>query len=159
MSRYDNKTAKSLEELNGAGIAAPLIVDDQAMDPAVNIEMAGSFGSGSETDRALELEKFMNETVEVTILSSGAENEEPHVVFNANGRNQAFWRDTPTPCRRSILEVIARCKKTKYRQVQNAVELDRQEMIGSTTFAYPFNVVDTNPKGRAWLAAVKAEAN
>ena len=153
MSRYDNKTAKSLEELNGAGIAAPLIVDDQSIEPAVNIEMGSNF------DDAMALEVFMNEMVEVTILSSGAENEEPHVVFNANGRNQPFWRDVPTPCRRSILEVIARCKKTKYRQVQNPVEMDRQEMIGSTTFAYPFTVVDQNPRGRAWLAAVKAEAN
>lgn len=160
MSRYPKQdqspAMKRLEELNGAAVEKPLILNDQSIEPVVNIEMGNGFND------EIEFEKFMNEIVEVTIMSSGAPNEEPSVIFNVNGRNQAFFRDVPTPCRRMILEVIARCKKTNYKQRLNAYGMpdpDQVQLDQTTVFAYPFTVIDTNPKGRAWLQAVKAEAN
>lgn len=141
------KNNDDLARLNGAGIIAPIIIDDQSIEPVLNVEMAG-----------IAQEKFMNEIVEVTINSSGAENEEPHVVFNVNGINQPFFRDVPTPCRRMFAEVLARCKKTTYTQKTDPFDMTRTEMVAKTVFAYPFSMIDQNPKGQSWLRAVKAEA-
>lgn len=141
---------KGLQELNGAGIQTPIIVNDQSVEPVVNQEFSSKMFAE---------EKFMNEIVEITVSSTGDENEEPHILMNVNGINQVFIRDVPVKCRRMFAEVLARCKKTKYRQERNAIELDRSELVGSTSYAYPFTMVDENPKGQAWLRAVKAEAN
>jgi hypothetical protein len=58
------------------------------------------------------------------------------------------------------VEVLARCKETKYSQhTSNPNEPDRIEMRARTALSYPFAVIeDQNPKGAAWLKAVIAEA-
>ena len=142
------KTKEDLANFNGAELVSPIILNDQIIEPVVNLEISDASN-----------EAFMNEMVEVTISSTGAENEEPHVVFNVNNRNQVFFMDVPTMCRRLFLEVIARCKKTKYVQRTDPYDMTRSEMVPTTSFVYPFSVVDQNPKGRAWLQAVKLEAN
>ena len=137
---------EELSQLNGAEIHTPLIISDQTIEPIVNLEIKGAAE-----------EAFMNEMVEVTVLSTGSDNEEPHFIVNVNGRNQAFIRDTPVTCKRMFLEVLARCKQTTYKQVQNPFEIERYDMQEKTSFVYPFTVFDQNPKGRAWLKAVKEE--
>lgn len=146
----DKKITDSLSQLNGAEIIVPIIISDQTIEAAVHSE----FGS-----QALADEAFMNEIVEVTVQSTTDENAAPHIVLNVNGRNQPFFRDIPTPCRRMFLEVLARCKESKYTQRRDSQELDRSEMVQRTALAYPFTVIDKNPKGSAWLRAVMAEAN
>lgn len=146
-----SKDKEKLNQMNQAGIVMPTMESDQTIEPVVNMEFAGKTTAD---------EKFMNEIVEVKLLSTTDENQPPHVTFAVNGINQTFMRDVEVKCRRSFLEVLARCKETKYTQVRDPIELDRSQMVARTSLAYPFQVVnDPNPKGQAWLRAVMAEAN
>ena len=148
MSRpTDKERFEKLSQLNGAEIQAPIIIDDSVIESVVNLEVKGA-----------DEEMFMNEMVEITIHSTGVEEEEPHMVFNVNGKNQAFFRDSAVTCRRMFLEVIARCKKTTYKQIQNPFDLERHELKANTVFVYPFSVTQDTPKGRAWLQAIKMES-
>ena len=79
-------------------------------------------------------------------------------VLAVNGTNQPVFRDVPTTIKRKYVEVLARMKETKYRQVRNPIELDRSELVPRTGPIYPFEVIrDDNPKGRAWLRSIIAE--
>ncbi len=138
-----------LSELNGIEVIPPVIVNDQIIEPVVT----------SEIGKTAELEAFMNEQVEVLIAATTDENAPPMVTLNVNGINQTFIRDVPIRVRRMFVEVLARCKESKYTQHRDPIELDRQEMRQRTALAYPFTVLDDkNPKGGAWLRAVLAEA-
>lgn len=138
---------QSLSELNGAEVSKPVFTSDQIVDPVVNMEIADPAN-----------EKFMNEMVEVTITSTGAENEEPRIQFAVNGMKQVFDRDVPAMCKRMFVEVMARCKKTNY---VNTISHDHDGCFlqPKTSFVYPFTIQDSNPKGRDWLRAVRLEAN
>ena len=146
----DKKITDSLQQFNGAEIIQPIIISDQTVEPIV----VNEFGS-----KAISEEAFMNEIVTVTVQSTTDENAAPHILMSVNGRNQPFFRDVPTPCRRMFLEVLARCKESKYTQTRNPFEPDRSEMVQRSALAYPFTVEDKNPKGAAWLRAVMAEIN
>jgi hypothetical protein len=115
--------------------------------------------STKEFDREIAEEAFMNEPVTVLLADTNDDSAPTHGVFSVNGTNQPILRGVPTVIKRKYLEVIARCKETKYNQrTANPMEPDRIEMVQRTAFAYPFQVVeDKNPKGRAWLAAVMAD--
>lgn len=147
MSRTSKQAQEELSQLNGAEVSAPIITNDQTIEPVVNLEIADPSN-----------EQFMNEYVEVTVQSTAQEDEEPHVLFNVNGINQVFFRDVPTRCRRMFVEVLARCKQTKYKQEVDPYDITRSQLNGRTALVYPFTVNDPNPKGRAWLKAVMSEA-
>lgn len=116
--------------------------------------------STTEFSREIAEEAFMNEIVTVEIATTTDENQPSHVVLNVNGVNQPIFRGVPTPVKRKFVEVLARCKETKYTQHQlNPYEPDRIEMRAKTALVYPFQVLeDNNPKGRAWLQAILSEA-
>lgn len=106
-------------------------------------------------------EAFMNEYVEIEVATTTDDNAPPMVLLNVNGTNQPIPRGVPVKVRRKYVEVLARCKETKYRQPDRDMMNPEQgnEMLGRTALVYPFNVIaDENPKGRAWLKAVMAEA-
>jgi hypothetical protein len=105
-------------------------------------------------------EAFMNEMVTIILADTTDENAPPHIILSVNGVTQPLLRGVPTMVRRKFVEVLARCKESKYNQrTANPMEPDRIEMVQRTAFAYPFEVVeDKNPKGRAWLRAVMTEA-
>jgi len=105
-------------------------------------------------------EAFMNEMVEVMVHSSTDENQAPHVILNCNGTNQPILRGVPTRVRRKYVEILARMKETKYSQVtRNPAAPDQIDMIARHGLAYPFEMLsDENPRGRAWLNHVLAEA-
>lgn len=127
-----------------------ILDDDQSIETPTTIE----FG------REIAEEAFMNEIVVIEIATTTNENEPNHVILAVNGVNQPVFRGTPTPVKRKYVEVLARCKETKYTQHQvNPYEPDRIEMRARTALVYPFQVLeDKNPKGRAWLQAVISEA-
>lgn len=114
----------------------------------------------TEFGREMQEEAFMNEMVEVVLADTTDENAPPHIMLSCNGVTQPLMRGVPTKIRRKFVEILARCKESKYSQrVANPMEPDRIEMVQRTANAYPFEVVeDKNPKGRAWLRAVMAEA-
>lgn len=105
-------------------------------------------------------EAFMNESVVVLVADTTDENLNPMPTPSVNGVTQPIMRGVPTRIKRKYLEVLARCKETKYSQrTANPMEPDRIEMVPRTAFTYPFQVIeDLNPKGGAWLKAVMAEA-
>ena len=139
---------KALSEMNGVEILVPSIISDQSIEPVVSQNF----------DKTVSEEAFMNELVEVTIAESTDESVANHIVLDVNNLKQPIFRGVPTRIRRMFVEVLARCKETKYTQVQNPYELDRHDMRTRTALAYPFQTFDT-PKGNAWLKAVLAEAN
>ncbi|MBV8049121.1 MAG: hypothetical protein JO171_18380 [Paludibacterium sp.] len=105
-------------------------------------------------------EAFMNEILEVEIQSTGDENAPPNGVLTVNGRSQPWIRDTPIKMRRMFVEMLARCKETKYTPQEPDFRNPEPTNVpkGRTAFVLPFAVLhDPNPKGRAWLAAIKAE--
>lgn len=124
--------------------------DDQSLETPATTD----FG------REMQEEAFMNEPVTITLQDTADENAPPHIMLSVNGTTQPLMRGVPTVVKRKFLEVLARCKESKYSQrASNPMEPDRIEMITRTAFAYPFELVeDKNPKGRAWLKAVIAEA-
>lgn len=126
------------------------VVEDQSIETPTTTEFS----------REISEEAFMNEVVVVEIAESTDENQPNHVVLSVNGVTQPIFRGVPTPVRRKYVEVLARCKESKYSQhTNNPNEPDRIELRQRTALAYPFNVVeDKNPKGRAWLQAVLTEA-
>lgn len=140
---------RNLSELNGAEVRTPLIVDDQSIDPVL---------AADGLDKIAAEEAFMHEVVEVLLAETTDENAAPHIILNVNGVNQPVFRGVSTRMRRCFVEVLARCKETKYNQVQDKYELDRQELKARTAHAYPFQMFDKNPRGQAWLKAVMAEA-
>jgi hypothetical protein len=105
-------------------------------------------------------ESFMNEPVTILVHSTTDENQPPHVIVNVNGTNQPIVRGYPTQVKRKYVEVLARMKETRYSQrTPNPSAPDQIEMVARHGLAYPFDLVeDPNPKGRAWLQNVLAEA-
>lgn len=105
-------------------------------------------------------EAFMNELVTVMVHSTTDENQAPHIIVNCNGMNQPIVRGMPTQVKRKYVEILARMKETKYTQrTPNPAAPDITEMMPRTGLAYPFEVTsDPNPRGRAWLQNVLAEA-
>jgi|TARA_B110000503_G_C7108385_1_gene396960 hypothetical protein len=105
-------------------------------------------------------ESFMNELVTINVHSTTDENQAASLVVNVNGTNQPIIRGYPTMVRRKYVEVLARMKETKYNQItRNASAPDQIDMVARHGLCYPFDLVeDTNPRGRAWLQHVLAEA-
>lgn len=105
-------------------------------------------------------EAFMNEVLTVEIQSTGAEDEQPNGVLSCNGRHQPWVRDCEIKMKRMFVEILARCKEIKYTPQEPDMHNPERTNIpkGRSAFAFPFNVLeDPNPRGRAWLAAIKAE--
>lgn len=107
--------------------------------------------------------KFMEEPVEVMVLEST----DPAVelvpeVFH-NGIPQRFIRGQVQTVKRKFIEVLARAKKTTFKQEIYADRLTGdavQRMIPQSALQYPFQVMnDPNPRGQAWLRKVLAEAS
>lgn len=114
----------------------------------------------TEFSSAIKEEEFMNEIVLVEVAETTNENDPPCFILTVNGLHQPVFRGQPTPMRRMFVEILARCKESKFTQHQiNPNEPHRVEMRERTGLVYPFQVLeDKNPKGRAWLRAVLAEA-
>lgn len=115
--------------------------------------------STQEFGREIAEEAFMNEPVTVLLADTTDDSAPTHGVFSVNGTNQPVLRGVPTIIKRKYLEVIARCRETKYNQrTINPMEPDRIEMVARHAFSYPFQVLDDkNPKGNAWLKSVMAD--
>lgn len=133
----------------GAGSATVDITSDQTIEIPTQ-----------EFSNAINEEAFMNEFVVVEVAETTNENEPNSIILSVNGLTQPVFRGQPTRMRRMFVEVLARCKESKYNQhTLNPNEPDRIELRQRTALAYPFQVVeDNNPKGRAWLRAVLSEA-
>jgi hypothetical protein len=104
---------------------------------------------------------FMNELVTVTVHESSDPLAEPLPEIRCNGRLQIFPRGQEVVCRRCFVEVLARAKPVHYGSVEY-VDNDGNKAVKypqRKSLRYPFSVnEDANPRGRAWLKKVLAEA-
>ncbi len=110
---------------------------------------------------ALDAEAFMNEMVTIVVNPSQDPDDPQLVQVGVNGVNQFMPRGEPIAVKRKYVEVLARAKRTDFAQ-----QLD--ERLGEAKFnllrtmhslKYTFSVLeDRNPRGRAWLTGVLAEA-
>lgn len=149
MTGKSNLGDKTIEKTLGSASTTVNVGTDQSIEVPSH-----------EVTEAIEAEKFMNEIVVVEVAETTNENEPPSIILSVNGVTQPIFRGQPTPMRRMFLEVLARCKETKYNQrTANPNEPDKIELVPRTALAYPFQVLeDQNPRGRAWLRAVLTEA-
>lgn len=129
------------------------VFGDQEVEPVLNLEMGNA-------DRTISEEAFMNELVEIEIAETTDENQPPHVLLNVNGVSMPILRGQPVRVKRKYVEVLARCKETKYKQPTRDMGNPEagNQLIGATALTYPFQVLADSPKGTAWLRAVRAEA-
>lgn len=107
-----------------------------------------------------ELEKFMNEPVEVLVYEPFESGHEKVVQLGVNGKNQFVIRGNPQVIKRKYVEILARARKVGvtadgYKdgrgEARNTVQI-------SSGLQYPFQVIaDSNPKGPAWLKQILAE--
>lgn len=104
---------------------------------------------------------FMNEQVTVIVHESSDPLAEPLPEIRCNGRLQIFPRGQEVVCRRAFVEVLARAKPIHYSS-QEYIDGDGNKAIKypqKKSLRYPFSVVDDpNPRGRAWLKQVLAQA-
>lgn len=113
-----------------------------------------------EFDAAIADEAFMNELLIIEVAPSTSEEDNPIVPLSVNGNPHPVARGFPVQVRRKFVEILARCKETKYKQPSRDMMNPEagNQLLGRTAQTYPFIVhEDKNPKGRAWLAAVMAE--
>lgn len=108
----------------------------------------------------VELEKFMQEPVEVLVYEPFEAGQERVVQLAVNGRNQFVIRGVSQMIKRKYVEVLARARKVNvsadgYKdptgEAKNSVRI-------SSGLQYPFQVImDKNPKGPSWLKQILAE--
>jgi hypothetical protein len=125
--------------------------DGQNIEPVVSQE----FG------KAVSEEAFMNELLVIELATTTSEEDPQHVIVNVNNVAQPLMRGVPFEVKRKYVEVLARCKETKYKQPHRNMDNPEpgNQLVGRTALTYPFTVIeDKNPIGRAWLKAVLAEA-
>jgi len=110
--------------------------------------------------REITEEAFFNEIVVIEVADSTDENANPLPILTVGEQRQFIPRGIRVGVKRKFVEVLARCKETKYRQNRpDPANPDYMEMIPKTALAYPFSVIeDKNPKGAAWLRAIIHEA-
>lgn len=130
--------------------AIEIIDDSESIEPVTgNVDLK----------KMIKEEKFMEEQVVVKIHSGNNENDAPYAHLNVNGMNQIIPRGANVPIKRKYLEVLARMKETRYRQVTpNPSEPDKWAMVATHGQVFPFVVIeDKNPKGQAWLEHIMSE--
>lgn len=111
-------------------------------------------------DKAAEL-AFMEEKVVVRIHPSGDKAAELIPCFSVNGINQYVVRGKPQVIKRKFLQEIARSKVDNITTpfARDANGFDTYNIGHSHSLKYPFEVIeDKNPRGRAWLEKILAEA-
>lgn len=109
----------------------------------------------------LEALAFMEELVEVMVMPPVDENEPNLVTLMVNGVPQHVLAGHPIKIKRKFLEVLARAKSTKYRQVVARDSLSgetKNQMIPRRSPRHNFSVIaDASPKGAAWLREVMSD--
>ena len=131
----------------------PLSIDEiSALNNGGGVEIESITGVNASDDE-IKREAFMNEIVYITVPSTGDEEELQVIAVGVNGVNQPIVRDVSTPVKRKYVEVLARAKETKYKQIQADMNDPASlVMVPKTALAYNFTVDrDDNPNGKAWL--------
>jgi hypothetical protein len=114
---------------------------------------------GPVTKEKLAALAFMEEEVTVLVHDTTDETAEPLPQVINDGRSQFFIRGEEQKCKRKYVEVLARAKRTTYKQEMVIVAGEKTyRNVPHTALRFPFTVVEDHPKGRAWLKKILKEA-
>lgn len=105
-------------------------------------------------------EKFMNEPVQIMVMETTDENANAIPEISVGLDKVLVRRGLPVWVRRKHVEVLARCKETRFRQPQRDMMNPEagNELLGSSALVYPFTVLeDKNPRGGPWLRKILSE--
>lgn len=109
-----------------------------------------------EAKAAMELEKFMNDILEVVVHEDGQPGSLDVILLTVNGTNQPIIRGRVQKIRRKYVESLARSRITAYEQrVMDPTRPENIQMIPKVALTYPFSVrKDPSRNGAAWLDAI-----
>jgi len=133
--------------------SGPIGLDEIRAKAHSELDNEAVMAAGKLTEAEIAYEVFMNEKVIILVHESPNEEDLAVVCPMVNGVSQPIVRGYPTPVKRKYVEVLARAKETKYKQIQaDANDPSSLKMVPRTVLAYPFAIErDDNPNGRAWL--------
>ena len=135
MENDEKVRAGTLKEMRGAN---------------VEVEKVGDL-SGAD------LENFMHEEVVIRVHSSPAIGSVEVLTPNVNGINQPVIRGVDQAIKRKYVEAMARAHTITYEQrVLNPHMPENISMVERKTPDYPFEVVQDTPRGKKWLAGIRA---
>ena len=132
--------------------------------PEVEISLDGD--AEVKKEAAVEIEKvgdmtkaqalaFMEEKVLIVIAEPTDDTAPRLVSLSVNGKSQYLLPGEPTEVRRKYIEILARARQTRYKQVVKRNELTGEpvnKMLPRQVLRHNFNVIhDPNPLGREWL--------
>lgn len=109
---------------------------------------------------AFEMEAFMNEPVTIVVNPPQDPDDPMLVQVGVNGVNQFIPRGEPIAVKRKYVEVLARAKRTDFKQtLDDRLGEAMNHLRSMHSLRFPFSVIrDPNPNGGAWLTGVLAEA-
>jgi hypothetical protein len=101
-------------------------------------------------------EAFMNDVLTILVHEGTEESDNEVIIVNCNGTNQPIVRGQRIPVKRKYVEILARSRKTTYRQqVHDPSQPHNIQMIPKSVLFYPFTVYhDPHPDGREWLQQI-----
>lgn len=116
---------------------------------------------GDDLGSRVEMDKFMNEELEVLLYQPMNRGEEKVVQLGVNGVNQFIPRGIKQKVKRKYVEVLARSRNMNVSaegfKLENGETKNVVRIAGG--LQYPFQVIkDPNPKGPEWLGKILAEA-
>lgn len=105
---------------------------------------------------AAEMEKFMNQELEIIVQKPTDKNSLETITPSVNGMNQPIVRGKRVRVKRKYVEALARCTFTTYEQVTpNPMMPHQKKMIPNTAVLTPFTVIrDPDPNGFEWLQSI-----
>lgn len=103
---------------------------------------------------------FMEEKVTVIVAPSTDETEPQFKEVWNGGRKYVFWRGQKMVCERKFIEVLARCKKRVYRNIETFAGDGSRTVVWphNNVLEFPFQVLDDTPRGKDWLLRLLKEA-
>lgn len=117
--------------------------------------------SNPHAQKLLDYERFLQEPVEIEILSTGAKDEDPVIEIGVNGRYEVLARGQRKTVARKFVEQLYRMKSTTYRN-EEYIRSDGARDVrwpSATGLRYPFVVHhDPNPRGPAWARQIVASS-
>lgn len=98
---------------------------------------------------------FNEEIVEITIAEDNSEFPVDPVWVSCNGKEKFIYRGEPTKTPRKFVECLCNpLVRVSTKQKKNNLGEDETEIMQHRSLQYPFQIVDPNPKGKAWLRAL-----
>jgi len=146
-------------ELDGAHREGVVTADTDEDGDTVLVRPGMTDIENPNAQKLLEYERFLQEPIEIEILSTGAQNEDPVVEIGVNGRTEILARGQRKTVARKFVEQLFRMRSTTFRN-EEYVRNDGARDVrwpSSTGLRYPFVVHhDPNPRGPAWARKIVA---